>query len=345
MGRHGRVFVALRSAILTAALAVVSTGVIATAALAQESTPAAATATTYPLTIENCNVDLTLDAAPERVVVMEPSVLSTIAAVGALDSVVARIGLYPAEYFSADVNDVVAEIPELVAEQTSVGGTAISLETLIDLEPDLVIGYETETITRDALARFDIGLYVIPSYCVAPSDVSEAPVVPSFATVYDELRVYGEIFDRAPEAEAAVAALEPQVAAVEADPVAQGERAAALFVASDGSAIYTYSRLGMVDVQMTALGLTNIYADLPERSPEINVESLIDGDPQVLILLYTDTSKTPEEIAALVTGLPGAEAISAVRDGRVYPLLFNFSEPPSPLVVDGLTLLAERVGG
>jgi iron complex transport system substrate-binding protein len=96
----------------------------------------------------------------------------------------------------------------------------------------------------------------------------------------------------------------------------------------------------MVDVQMTALGLTNIYADLPERVSEVSIESLIEGDPDVLVLLYTDTSKTPEEITSLVTDLPGAEAISAIRNGHVYPLLFNFSEPPSPLAVQGLSILA-----
>jgi iron complex transport system substrate-binding protein len=91
---------------------------------------------------------------------------------------------------------------------------------------------------------------------------------------------------------------------------------------------------------MTALGLTNIYADLPERVSEVSIETLIEGNPDVLILLYTDTDKTPGEIASLVTDLPGAEAISAIRNGRAYPLLFNFSEPPSPLAVDGLSLLA-----
>lgn len=346
MVRFGRSFAALRGLVLLGVMvSAAATGFAPPQAAAQESSPVAGARTEYPLTITNCGVDLTLDAAPERVVVMEPSVVSTINAIGALDRVVARIGLYPTEYFSAEVNDAIARIPELASEQTSVGGAAISLETLVDLQPDLVIGYDSETITRENLARFGIGLYVLPAYCVDPSAVSDEPAIPSFASVTDELRVFGQIFDRADAADAAIQAQEQQIEAVVGNPVAHGERAAALFVASDGSAIYTYSRLGMVDVQMTALGLVNIYADLPERSPEISIESLIDGDPEVLILLYTDTSKTPEEITSLVTDLPGASAITAVRDGRVYPLLFNFSEPPSPLVVEGLALLAERLAG
>ncbi|MFT4040572.1 MAG: ABC transporter substrate-binding protein [Thermomicrobiales bacterium] len=127
--------------------------------------------------------------------------------------------------------------------------------------------------------------------------------------------------------------------------MAHGERAAALYIAADGSTVYAYSRLGMVDVQMTALGLTNIYADLPERVPEISMESLIDGDPEVIIVLYSDPATTPEQITNIVTGLPGASAISAVKNGRIYPVLFNYSEPPSPLAVDGLARLAELLAG
>lgn len=327
-----------RLALIAVVLSAITIGAFNSPAAAQEGSATPVSSTEYPLTIQNCGVDLTLSAAPRRVVVMEPAAIAILSEIGALDSVIGRIGPYPPEYFSADVNDAIAQIPELISEQTSTGGATISLETVLDLQPDLIIGYETETITRESLDRFDIDLYVIPPFCDEPPAVS-------FESVYDEVRLYGQMFDRNGEADDAATFLQQEVDAVVAQPVANGERAAALYVSSDGSAIYGYSRLGMVDVQMTALGLTNIYADLPERVSEVSIESLIDGDPEVLILLYTDTAMTPEQITGLVTDLPGAEAISAIRNGRVYPLLFNFSEPPSPLAVDGLSLLAELLAG
>lgn len=317
-------------------LAVIAGGAFSPRALAQKATPDAATA--FPLTIENCGVDLTLNAAPQRVIVMDPAAVSILSEIGALDHVVARIGQYPAAYFSDEVNAQIAAIPELAAEKGQTGGAVISLETVLNLRPDLIIGYETETLTRDSLAHFGVGLYVIPPFCDAPPAVS-------FANVYAEVRVYGTMFDRADAAETAATRLEQQVAGALGSPVAHGERTAALYVAADGSAVYAYSRLGMVDVQMTALGLTNIYADLPERVAEISMESLISGDPEVLIILYPDPATTPEQITSLVTGLPGASVISAIKTGRVYPVLFSYSEPPSPLAVDGLSLLAELLAG
>lgn len=326
--------VARRFALIAVMLSVVTGGPFSSGANAQESSPAAVSPTQYPLTIKNCDADLTLDAVPERVVVMEAAAMSILSTIGALDHVVARIGVYPTEYFSDDVNAEIAQIPELISDRTSTGGATISLESVLDLEPDLIIGYETETITHDALSRFGIELYVMPPYC------TDAPA-PSFESVYDEVKLYGTMFDRNDDAETAAETLEEKVDAVVAQPVANGERAAALYVSSDGSAIYAYSQLGMIHVQITALGLTNIYADLPERVAEVSIETLIEGNPEVLILLYSDTDKTPDEITNLVSDLPGAEAISAIQTGRVYPLLFNFAEPPSPIAVDGLSLLAE----
>jgi len=91
--------------------------------------------------------------------------------------------------------------------------------------------------------------------------------------------------------------------------------------------------------------MTNVFAELPDRVPEVSIEEVIDRNPEVLVLLYDDTGLTPEEIAALVTDLPGASSITAVADGAVYPLLFNYAEPPTPLVVQGLSVLADRIAG
>ncbi|MFT4040577.1 MAG: hypothetical protein QM692_20525, partial [Thermomicrobiales bacterium] len=125
-----RTFAVLCSVVLCAVmLAVVVTGALSPRALAQEATPAAATS--YPLTIENCGVDLTLSAAPQRVIVMEPAAVSILSEIGALDRVVARIGSYPAAYFSDEVNAQIAEIPELTAEKGPTGGAVISLDTVL----------------------------------------------------------------------------------------------------------------------------------------------------------------------------------------------------------------------
>jgi iron complex transport system substrate-binding protein len=101
----------------------------------------------------------------------------------------------------------------------------------------------------------------------------------------------------------------------------------------------------MVHPLMVALGMDNVFGELSERVPEVSIEEVIGRNPDVLVLLYDDTGLSPEEIGALVTDLPGADSITAVSEGAVYPLLFNFAEPPTPLVVDGLAELGDQISG
>lgn len=301
-------------------------------------TTAGAAAAGFPFTFTNCGTEYTLDAPPERVLLMEAAAPSLLFAAGAMDRVVARIEDFPEEYYSADEFAVLDAVPALQAEATSTGGVEVSLEAIIEYEPDLVIGYDTETITHDALADVGIQLYVMPPFC-------DDPPLPSFESIVDEVRFYGRLFSTSDVADPAADALAATVASAAEAPVAEGRTAAALYVSSDGSAIYAYSALGMVHPLMEALGMTNVFAELPDRVPEVSIEEVIDRNPEVLVLLYDDTGLTPEEIAALVTDLPGASSITAVADGAVYPLLFNYAEPPTPLVVQGLSVLADRIAG
>ena len=301
-----------------------------------DSRPAATQDDGFPLTFTNCDIEFTLDSPPERVMLMEAAAPSLLFAAGAMDRVIARIEDFPEEYYTADEMAVLNDIPALLAEQTSTGGVEVSVEAIIDHDPDIVIGYDTATITHDALADVGIQLYVMPPFC-------DNPPTPSFESILDEVRFYGELFGTTEIANASAAALEAAVASAADAPVADGQTSAALYVSSDGSAIYAYSSLGMVHPLMEALGMTNVFAELSERVPEVSIEEVIGRNPEILVLLYDDFGLTPEEISALVTDLPGAGSITAVEQGALYPLLFNYTEPPTPLVVKGLSKLSAQI--
>ncbi len=71
-------------------------------------------------------------------------------------------------------------------------------------------------------------------------------------------------------------------------------------------------------------------------------EELIGRNPDVLVLLHTDGS--PAAVAQAITSMPGAQDLSAVRNNQVHVQLFNFTEPPTPLSLDGLQKIRERFG-
>ncbi|MDG4764854.1 ABC transporter substrate-binding protein [Solwaraspora sp. WMMD406] len=290
----------------------------------------------YPVTVTNCGVDVTFDAAPERVVLLKSAAVPYLHALGVLDRVTARAGQYPAEYYDEATLAELDRIPLLTDKTDTSGHLQISKEVVISQQPDLVLG-EVDNLSRDTLSAVDIPLLEEPAMCPGTT------AVPSFDDIYAQMRTYGEVFGRPDEAEAAVAALEERMAQVEQQAgVASGRTAAVLYPTVGGGVTYAYGTASMAHPQLEAAGFRNVFDDVPERVFEVTVEELLGRDPDVLILLYSDGD--PAAVEQGLTGLPGAENLTAVRNGDVMTQLFNFTEPPTPLSIDGLERIAQRFG-
>src|SRR5690606_10611144 len=91
--------------------------------------------------------------------------------------------------------------------------------------------------------------------------------------------------------------------------------------------------------QLETLGARNVFADVDKRVFEVSMEGLLGRDPDVILLLHTEG--TDEEIKQALLDIPGAEDLQAVKNDAVHVQLFNFTEPPTPLVLDGLERLAD----
>lgn len=279
------------------------------------------------VTVENCGTDVTFASTPERIVMLKSAAVPALAELGLLDKVVARAGQYPEEYYDDATNAALADIPLLTDRTDASGHLQISREEVIAQRPDLVLG-EVDNLNRDTLAASDIPLIEEPVLCGATEDAA-------LDDVYDQVRLFGTIFGEEDAAEDVVADLETQVEEITARvPADEARTAAVLYPTVGGGVTYAYGTRSMAAPQLEAAGLENVFADVEDRVFEVTAEELIGRDPDVLVLLYGDGD--PAEVVDAVTSQPGAGGIAAVRDGAVLPLLFNFTEPPSPLSVDGL---------
>ncbi|WFE21391.1 ABC transporter substrate-binding protein [Solwaraspora sp. WMMD937] len=319
----------------TAAVAVVSAAALLAAGCGEagaDPTPDAADG--YPVTVTNCGVDVTFDAAPQRVVLLKSAAVPYLHALGVLDRVTARAGQYPAEYYDEATLAELDRIPLLTDKTDTSGHLQISKEVVISQQPDLVLG-EVDNLSRDTLSAVDIPLLEEPAMCPGST------TVPTFDDVYAQMRTYGEVFDRADEAAAAVTALEERMAQVQAQAGAgTGRTAAVLYPTVGGGVTYAYGTASMAHPQLEAAGFRNVFDDVPERVFEVTVEELLGRDPDVLVLLYSDGD--PAAVEQGLTGLPGAENLAAVRNGDVLTQLFNFTEPPTPLSIDGLERIVQH---
>lgn len=284
------------------------------------------------ISVENCGDTVTFDAAPQRVTLLDNPSVSTLAALGVLDRVTAKAGLYPTEYYSDDVAAQLEEIHTLTDQVDATGHLQISRETVVETRPDVVIG-SSDTVNRQTLGSNGIPLLDEPAFCGS----LEGEV--TFDDVYDQVDLYGTVFDREAEATAFIDELKNRVAEV-ADTVPDSEdrTVAVLFPTPGSSVIYAYGTGSMSYPLVDAAGLDNVFGDETERIFEVTAEELINRNPDIIITLHTDDNV--DAIINTIKDLPGANAMTAVQNDTIHPMLLSFAEPPSPLTVDGLENLA-----
>lgn len=318
-----------------AAVALILSG-CSTPSTAPSAGPAVASegATSYPLTVSNCGVDVVFDGPPERVVLLETAPVTILDGLGVLDRVVSVAGTFDPDYYSPDLAQRIGAIEKLSEDIDASGHLMISAEVVFAQEPDLVLGLPGG-LTREGLLDGGANTLIQPVYC--PTGVGET----SFESLYDQVKAYGQIFDRNAEAQRVVDDLTSRVAAVTAATSGAPERTAAvLYPSVGGGPLYAYGRASMAQPQLEAAGFTNVFDDTAERVFEVSIEELIGRDPEVLILLYQGDQ---DGVLAEVTSLPGSDAIRAIDNGDVIVQLFNFTEPPTPLSVAGLERIVERL--
>ncbi|MBM2621857.1 ABC transporter substrate-binding protein [Actinoplanes sp. LDG1-06] len=301
---------------------------------AADDTQAGSSGAGYPLTMKNCGADVTFDKAPERLVMLKSSAVPFLHDLGVMDRVTARAGQYPKEYYDAATQAEIDKVPLLTDKTDTSGHLQISKEVVISQQPDLVLG-EVDNLSRDTLSAVDIPLLEEPTMCEGNTDA------PTFDSIYAQMEAYGKVFGRQSEAATAVTALKDRMSKIKAEK--SGRTAAVLYPTVGGGVTYAYGNASMAHPQLEAAGFTNVFADSKERVFEVTLEELLGRNPDVLILLYGDGD--PKAVEQAVTGLPGAEKLKAVQNKNLMTQLFNFTEPPTPLSIDGLERIVERFPG
>lgn len=304
-----------------------------TAGGAPASTPGG-TAGGFPLELASCGTTLRFPAPPQRIVLLESSPLTTLEGLGALERVVARAGAFPSGYYSEDLAARLEAIPALSEDMDATGHLQITQELVIAQAPDLVLGLP-DGLTRETL--HDAGAEVLVQEGFCSTEGGRA----SFESLHREIATYGQILDRPVEAQSLVTALQERIDAVfaEASSLRTGS-AAVLYPSLGGGPLYAYGAGSMATAQLDALGIENVFADTEDRVFEVSSEPLLAADPDVLLVLH-QSDGDGSEVAEAMIAQDQLAALRAVQEEAVLPLLFNFTEPASPLVVDGLERIHE----
>lgn len=287
----------------------------------------------FPVSVQSCQEKITLDKAPQRVMVMGATGVAAMNDLGVLDRMVVHSGNIDLSVFPAAVKERVESLPTLTGKKSDSGGDTISTEAILEQRVDLVIGYDSGA-DRSALAKAGVPLYspaaFCPDYRLAKAD---------FGLVYREVGTIATLFgvtDKAPAVNEALKKVVPQPTKV--DPSAT---AATLYITPGVQKMWAYGPSSMVQPIMEANGLTNVYADQEERVPEMSVEDLLKRDPKTIIILHGEG--TADQALNTFMGFKGVDAMAAVRTKRVVIIPFALTDPPSPLSIQGAIVLKEKL--
>ena len=287
----------------------------------QSAAPMAATPITeaatngYPVTIENCGVELTYDAAPQRAVTMNQAATEIMLALGLESRMVGTAGL----------DDAVP--PQWAAAYASVpilSDVYPGQETLFGEQVDFVYGSYRSAFgdeaagARTELATLDIMSYLSEASC---EDAALRPAEVTFATLFDEILDIGRIFGVEARAQAVVAEMQGTLDTVAASIGEDAQPVSVFWYDSETDAPYAGSCCGAPAMMMAAVGATNIFADAPGTWASVMWEEVVARNPQVIVLADAEWS-TATEKRDLLRNDPRFASLDAVQNQRFVTIPF-----------------------
>ncbi|MBC7263327.1 MAG: cobalamin-binding protein [Chloroflexi bacterium] len=251
----------------------------------------------------------------ERIVSLSPSNTEILFALGLGDRVVG-------------VTDF-CDYPPEAASIEKIGGIEPNLEKILALEPDLVLAIGGSRQLETVAKLKELGLKVL---VLAPTDLEG---------IYHDIQLVADACG-VPEAGAAlVQEMQTRVQSV-LDTVASTNTRPKIFYeldATDPNRPWTPGPGTWHDKFISMAGGVNIAANAEAAWAQYSSEDIIAQNPDVILLGDALWGISPEMVAAR----PGWDAITAVRNGAVYPIDDNLISRPGPRVVQGLETLARLI--
>ncbi|GAA4746288.1 ABC transporter substrate-binding protein [Modestobacter marinus] len=299
-------------------------------------------ATDYPLVVENCGESVTIEAAPQRVVSLDQGSTEILLALGLGDRLVGT---------ASWTDPVLPELEEANASVPRLADNAPSYEVLLGADPDFVTASfgrhfrEGGVVQRPRLAESGIDSYLSPTDCEGPLVINGGGTRTTpleIDSLYQEIRELAEVFDVSARGEELVAELQQRADAA-TDRIEASDRTMAFWFA-DTKSPYVAGGLGSANLLATTVGAENVFADLDDDWPAVGWETVVERDPDVLVLGDLQRDRFPGDRLAdkeefLATD-PLTSTMGAVQD-EAYIALHGAEMNPSIRFVDALEKLAD----
>ncbi|MGA2456477.1 MAG: cobalamin-binding protein [Terriglobales bacterium] len=246
---------------------------------------------------------------PHRLVCLLPSVVDDVYALGAGADVIAVTDYtkYPAE----------------ARAKASVGlPLAPSIETILSLHPDLVLGSgdlnRTETLQQ--LEKLGIAVFM-----VSPHGVEG---------IYRSIASLGQALNREESARELVSRLRGREAAVRQQ--VSGKPVVSILMPVWYDPIVTIGKHAFITDLIEIAGGHSVTSDLPQEWPQVSLEAVLAWAPEALLLVRGSKMSLEQ-----IRGRPGWANLPAVKNNQIY-YVDDRIDFPSPVAFDALEELAKQ---
>jgi iron complex transport system substrate-binding protein len=319
---------------------------LATAVLAGH---AQAAETAYPLTLQNCGRQITIDKAPTKTVSIGQSSTEILYLLGLADKVVGT---------ALWVGPVLKGYEEVNARIDRLADNDPSFESVLARKPDLVtvqfqwqVGPEGVVARPEQFEELGIPVYTSPSDCVGKENSAASDGVRhqvfTMDLVYREIRELAKIYNVQDKGEAVVADLKAREAAARAKVAsAEGKLSAVFWFSSAADADpYVAGRNGAPGYIMSALGIENIIKT-DDEWPTVGWETIARANPTMIVAGSMERRRYPlDSLEAKLDFLksdPVASLMPAVAKGYVFDMDAQAMNP-TIRTIEGIELLADSI--
>ncbi|RZI41186.1 cobalamin-binding protein [Herbaspirillum sp. HC18] len=258
---------------------------------------------------DDANRTVTLSAPARRIVSLAPHATEMLFAAGAGSQIVGvtEFSDYP---------------PEAKRIQSVGSGVSLDLERIIQLKPDLVVGWNNG-MAATQLARLEqLG---IPIYKSEPYD---------FAAIANSLERLAHLTGTDAAGRAAASAFRTRLKQIEE--TYRTRRNITVFYQIWRSPLMTLNGSHLVSAALRVCGGENIFAKLPQLAPTVSVEAVLKADPEAIVA----STGEQEDVFAPWRRFP---RMKAVARGNLLTIDGSLLNRAGPRILDGTEELCRKL--